>query len=144
MNVRGFTRYPCQDLCAGTERIQLSLKEVTYLARFNTVYIQVNCISCGEAIKLGIQFRYGEVLQHNYRLNDRLSWGYNNVGQSHLGTVLADGTPCRCPAFGLRATATDLYLIRITDDVIVDVAPNKESVVFPQDEDFVNIEQSRD
>lgn len=40
-----------------------------------------------------IQFKYGDVWQHIYRVGDELSWGGNDIGERSAGTVVAYGVP---------------------------------------------------
>jgi len=71
-------------------------------------------------VDVEIQFRYGDVWQHEYRVGDVLRWGGNDVGAPGQSMVRVEGIAGPCPSCG----AADLeYDILIEADVIRAVEP---------------------
>jgi hypothetical protein len=58
------------------------------------------CPNCGSCIVRIVQFKYGEVWQHTYRVGDPLVWGENNIGAPGHHKVIASAHPEGCPVCG--------------------------------------------
>ena len=58
------------------------------------------CPTCGSGITRMIQFKYGDVWQHDYKLGDRIIWDKNNVGEPGHKSVIVSAHPEACPVCG--------------------------------------------
>ncbi len=88
------------------------------MGAFNIVRSKQKCASCGQRVELSIQFKYGDVWQHEYQIGDRLQWVKNNTGQPGNKRVVVDGAAERCPL--CHAEGMD-YEVWLEDDRIVSV-----------------------
>ena len=64
---------------------------------FNRLRAEVRCPNCGSTGEQFIQFKFGDVWQHDYRLGDTLTWGGNDVGRPGLTKVIVSGAGEECP-----------------------------------------------
>ena len=77
------------------------------------------CPNCGSRIVRKVQFKYGEVWQHKYRMGEKIRWGANDIGKSGHSRVVVSAHPEPCPACGDVPDTRDE--ISIENDVIVRV-----------------------
>ena len=61
------------------------------MGMFNTVEVATVCPSCKNEVNLKVQFSYGDVWQHKYRIGDYIKWGGNNVGTPGHRKVVTEG-----------------------------------------------------
>lgn len=88
------------------------------MGAFNVVKIHEGCEKCGKTIEQKIQFKYGEVWQHEYNLGDELIWGANNIGDPRFTQVVVDGAGEDCP--NCQSSGKD-YEVWVTNGKISDV-----------------------
>ncbi|HTX78521.1 MAG TPA: hypothetical protein VMC62_02585 [Longilinea sp.] len=67
------------------------------MGAFNTVMSEQKCSNCGIVSEFAVQFKYGEVWQHEYVLGDRIIWGKGNIGNQEYKKVVVDGVGEPCP-----------------------------------------------
>jgi hypothetical protein len=74
------------------------------MGTFNTLQIPVLCNNCNKTYTERIQFAYGDVWQHEYRIGDELIWDRNNVGVKHTKHVVIYGISeiSLCPNCGIQ------------------------------------------
>lgn len=88
------------------------------MGAFNVVKIHEKCGNCGQNIERKVQFKYGEVWQHEYIVGDKLLWRANNLGNPQFTQVVVDGVGEDCPnchSFG------EDYEVWVTSGKISDV-----------------------
>lgn len=63
------------------------------MGAFNILTIQTNCNNCRHALTYRIQFKFGEVWQHEYKEGDKIIRGdpYYNIGKPNLPRVRCSG-----------------------------------------------------
>lgn len=88
------------------------------MGAFNVVKIPEKCKNCGQNIERRVQFKYGEVWQHEYTVGDELIWGANNLGNPQFTQVVVDGAGEDCP--NCRSFGED-YEIWVTNGKLSDV-----------------------
>ena len=88
------------------------------MGAFNVVILPEKCGNCGQIVNRRVQFKYGEVWQHEYNLGDELIWGAKNIGNPQYRKVVVDGAGENCP--NCRAEGND-YEVWITSGKILDV-----------------------
>jgi hypothetical protein len=95
------------------------------MGAFNEVHAAVPCPRCEETVETDVQFKYGAVVQHQYKVGDKIIWGANNVGMPGKELVVVDGEGTQCPKCGYDGD-WPLY-VTIERDVIRSVsAPTGE------------------
>lgn len=92
------------------------------MSAFNRLHAQVRCPSCGNTPEQVIQFKFGDVWQHDYQLGDVLRWGGNDIGRPELAKVIVSGSGEECPVCHARG---EDYVVVVESDVLaaVDAAP---------------------
>jgi hypothetical protein len=75
---------------------------------------------------LKIQFRYGEIWDHIYSLEDEIRWGYENAGEQGKKLVVLDGEAEPCDS----CDETVDYLVFVENDVIKTVKVNSGEYSF--------------
>jgi len=104
---------------------------------YNTLVIESICSRCYSRATLKIQFRYGEIWDHMYSLDDEIKWGSNNTGTPGKKYVVLDGEAEPCDSCD---EAVD-YLIFLVDDIIKAAKVNEGEYSFLNMEDtFIVIE----
>ena len=101
------------------------------MSAYNRLLVREQCDNCGTSIERAIQFKFGEVWQHDYSVGQKLTWGANNVGNPVESTVLVSGHPEPCPNCGHEPEWT--YDLTVANDVIVSAtrrAPGSEFSVY--------------
>jgi hypothetical protein len=88
------------------------------MSAFNTIKSKQVCHSCGKLAEFTIQFKYGEVWQHEYHISDRLKWGRNEEGKPGYKRVVVNAVAERCPV--CRSEGAD-FEVWIENDRIVSV-----------------------
>ena len=88
---------------------------------FNTVTVDEVCENCHSAVNRRVQFKYGDVRLHQYRIGDSLEWDGNKIGRPGLKRVRVSGFPEQCPV--CKFEPTTMYEVTIERDRIVSVRP---------------------
>ena len=87
---------------------------------YNTLVIDTICSRCYSRTTLKIQFRYGQVWDHMYNLDDEIKWGCNDSGTPGKKHVVLDGEAEPCD----NCDESIDYLIFLENDVIKSVKVN--------------------
>ena len=104
---------------------------------YNTLIVESVCSRCYSRTMLKIQFRYGEIWDHTYYLEDEIRWGSNDLGTPGRKSVVLDGEAEPCDSCD---EAVD-YLIFVEHDIIKAVKPNEGEYSFLNMEDaFIVLE----
>lgn len=103
---------------------------------YNTLIVESICPGCLERTALKIQFRYGEVWDYTYFLDDEIRWGSDNTGVPGSKMVVLDGVAEACE---ICEEASD-YLIFIENDVIRSVRQNHGEYHFFDTDGFLVLE----
>ena len=107
------------------------------MSLYNTLAVESICTKCYSRTTLKIQFRYGEIWDHIYSLEDEIKWGSNNVGEQGKKQVVLDGEAEACDS----CDETVDYLIFLENDVIRAVKENTGEYSFlNMDDTFIVIE----
>jgi hypothetical protein len=61
------------------------------MGAFNTVVVPWKGPATSTKCELKVQFKYGDVWQHEYQVGDTLNWGGNDVGSREARRVVVDG-----------------------------------------------------
>ena len=61
------------------------------MSAYNTVIFSWKDTKTKKNYDLQIQFKYGEVWQHEYKIGDNLKWGSNNTGDPLAKKVVVEG-----------------------------------------------------
>lgn len=59
---------------------------------FNELITKVECSNCNKFYEVRIQFKFGATRQLEYRVGDKIIWGFNEVGKSDIVKVKVYGT----------------------------------------------------
>lgn len=63
------------------------------MGAFNVLRSWIRCSMCGRGYDARVQFKYGDVWQHEYEMGQSLRWGGNDVGRPVSGVVHVTGVP---------------------------------------------------
>ncbi|WP_328867194.1 hypothetical protein [Streptomyces sp. NBC_00304] len=74
------------------------------------------CPQCGSRADLVIQFHFGDVWLHRFRVGDTIAWSAGAKGSPRTGRFGIPGYPEWCEACGLDDE--DLYVVEFDGDVI--------------------------
>ena len=92
------------------------------MGAFNIVSASANCPRCHQRVEVAVQFKYGDVWQHEYRIMDELKWGSTtDIGKPGLEHVVLDGEGESCPV--CRYDGDWGFYVYIERDRIVEVQP---------------------
>jgi hypothetical protein len=96
------------------------------MGTFNTLHVAVTCSNCKTAYNDKIQFAYGDVWQHHYKVGDEILWDINNVGVRDANRAIVYGISELdfCPICGI--SLDNEYDIVVVDNRIVLVKPMEE------------------
>lgn len=99
------------------------------MGAFNTVTAPWTDPATGNSHQLTVQFKYGDVWQHEYQIGDTLNWGGNDVGRREDRRVVVDGVLEGEPS-----------ILGVPEDFEVHIVNNKIDRVIPATGayDFVN------
>ncbi len=61
------------------------------MSAYNTVTYPWKDPNSGKMYDLQIQFKYGEIWQHEYKVGDLLKWGDNDIGDRSADKVFVEG-----------------------------------------------------
>ena len=86
---------------------------------YSTTRGSLACSSCGWSGEVEVQFTYGNLYAHDYRVGDAIVWGSTQVGDPSEKRVAAEGITS-CP--GCRAEA--LFDVIIVDGTLEAVEPS--------------------
>ncbi len=67
---------------------------------FNSLLVLYLCPVCGQRSPREVQFRYGDVWQHQFVLGSPVIWSERAIGDPGATNVLADAWMCECPTCG--------------------------------------------
>jgi hypothetical protein len=93
------------------------------MSAFNLLNAVTICPKCDRPLTFEIQFKFGDVWQHEYKVGDRLKWGGNAVGNPSPSEVHVQGLGGPCPSCGVNF---QLFSIIVKNGQIVDVRPTSE------------------
>ncbi|ROQ69119.1 hypothetical protein EDD93_3615 [Streptomyces sp. 840.1] len=74
------------------------------------------CSRCGSQEELVIQFHFGDVWLHKFRVGDAITWSDTAKGSARTGRFRVPGYPEWCKACGLDNE--DSYVVEFDSDVI--------------------------
>lgn len=86
------------------------------MGAFNVLLVPDRCSVCGSDVERRVQFAWGDVWQHVYRVGDTLRWGGNDEGDPGLRRVVVEAAAERCPVCGAPGPEGDVVIER---DVLV-------------------------
>lgn len=66
------------------------------MSAYNTLIHSMKCPVTSQDVSLRTQFKFGNTWQFDYKLNEVLKWGGNDVGQAGLKRVIVDGVSEEC------------------------------------------------
>lgn len=58
---------------------------------FNDLVTDIQCSNCNNFYQARIQYKFGATRQLEYRLGDKIIWGYNEVGKPDISKVKVYG-----------------------------------------------------
>lgn len=90
------------------------------MSAFNELNLSVECPTCKKTTQFCIQFKFGNVWQFKYELNDKLKWGGNDVGEQGLAKVMVDGC-----GLCLECDQELDFDIKVIEDKIESATPSK-------------------
>jgi hypothetical protein len=102
------------------------------MGAFNTVTVDQKCNRCGQNTTIKVQFKYGDVWQHQYRIGDVIRWYKNNIGKPGYKHVVADAISEECPNCG---NSNQNYEVWLENDRIVKVIPASGKFDFVSEEE---------
>ncbi len=120
---------------------------------FNTVGIERVCPNCGNLVEFKVQFKYGYVRDHEYRIGDRLQWGRDfpdkpyayrgDVGKPGTRQVVVDGIAEGCPVCGYSYGPDGVldYEVWVEDDQIVAVRPASGRHTFEHEDSYIVLQE---
>jgi hypothetical protein len=82
-----------------------------------------------------VQFRYGDVWQHQYAIGDKLTWDRANVGDPAFRSVVVNGEAVPCPC--CRADVERPCYVHIESGVIREVKPADGRYDFDGEKSFL-------
>ena len=103
------------------------------MAVFNWLEVKEECPTCNKVIAREIQFKYGEVWMHKYKLGDVLIWDKNklaNVGDPKDAEVQVLGIAVNCPLCDAKSPF-EFFSLEIRKGQITRVEPIDEDFEFP-------------
>lgn len=102
------------------------------MSAYNTLIVNSTCNNCNEETQLRIQFRFGDTWDYEYRINDEIKWGGNDVGRKEVRKVVLDGVsePCK------RCIMAVNYLIFIEKNTIKSFEVNVGQFDFDLSDDY--------
>ena len=80
------------------------------MGTFNTVSADLACPRCGSRAIRRIQFKYGNLRLHEYKVGDQLVWGGVDVGRPGRARVVADGIMEDCEKCGLDEADFEVWM----------------------------------
>lgn len=92
---------------------------------FNRLKTTILCPECQAPVEVTLQFKFGELWMHDYRIGDPLKWGRNrktDEGRPGLGRVAVDAVVEEAPH--CDDVDEQDFIIYVEDDVITRVEPN--------------------
>lgn len=98
-------------------------------------YNTVKIVDSGQTVT--VQFKYGEVWQHEYKIGESIKWGDNNTGIEGAEKVVV---------YGMSEPSTEQqsgkeYEILIVHNRIVDVSSISEGRDFSGDRNYIIVEK---
>lgn len=101
------------------------------MAHYNEVAANITCAKCGYIGPAQVQFKYGNLYRHNYKVGDHIIWGTTQVGDPSERSVVVQGI-APCPSCGAQSDF-DIY---IDDGVIRSVEPSTGGYDYHHGEGF--------
>ena len=93
------------------------------MSSFNILNTIVKCIKCNQEYEAEIQFKFGDVWQHEYKIGDQILWGGNDIGFPNLKQVKVYGVLSKAKCQTCSNETTDEFDIFIESDVINNISP---------------------
>jgi len=66
------------------------------LGIYNTLHTKAECPFCGHVADVEVQFRYGDIWLHKYKIGDFVIWDRNNCGVPGAKKIMAEGIFGKC------------------------------------------------
>ncbi|MBX3255087.1 MAG: hypothetical protein KF862_13170 [Chitinophagaceae bacterium] len=108
------------------------------MSAFNTVKLIWKDPEFQRIYNIQVQFKYGDVWQHEYKVGDFLKWGANDLGDPSSKKVVVEGI---LEGDKLEENMPDLFDIIIENNQIKAVLPSSGKYDFlSTDNDFIVIE----
>lgn len=108
------------------------------MGAYNSLSLSMKCTVCNQKVDMTIQFKYGEVWQHNFKIGDTIIWGRRNSGIKGCRKVVLDGISEACPNCGRENDV----LIMLENDVLTKVMPNNNEFDFSSSDGYYLILES--
>jgi len=88
---------------------------------FNELITTIHCPNCNNNYEARIQFKFGATRQLEYRIGDKIEWGYNEIGTPGIPRVKVFGIfgHGKCPA--CNADWDEEFDIYLEADVITGI-----------------------
>jgi hypothetical protein len=110
------------------------------MGTFNVLTAPVACRSCQQVYQERIQFKFGDLWQHEYVLGDELLWDRNNEGEPGVAHVVVLGISelDACPHCGLAYLADEEpeYDLHIVENVLCSVRPVESYELYGREDRF--------
>jgi hypothetical protein len=90
------------------------------MSAYNTVTFQWSDFMTKKLFDLQVQFKYGEVWQHEYKIGDHIKWGTNEIGDPSAKRVVVEGV---LEGEKLTRNMPEDFQIYIVDNKIESVVP---------------------
>jgi hypothetical protein len=105
------------------------------MGAYNILITVIQCQNCHLFYKAGIQFKFGDTWQFEYKVGDKIAWGRNDIGKPGLPKVKAYGVAvsAACPYCGY--CNEEEYDVNMEKDVIKNVTPLSNLLDYNYNED---------
>jgi hypothetical protein len=91
------------------------------MGMYNDVKAELPCPVCKRTASVDVQFKYGDLGLHHYKIGDSLNWGQRDRGHPGREAVVVSGEAWACPLCGYDGDwPAYVFLLK---DVIVGVQP---------------------
>jgi hypothetical protein len=108
------------------------------MSAYNTIIFPWKDPESNKSYDLLIQFKYGEVWQHEYKVGDLLKWGANDVGDHSAKKVVVEGV---LEGEKLTDKMPEDFEIYIVNNKIENVLPSTHNYDFSKtDNDYLILE----
>lgn len=119
-----------------------SFKDCTLIV--NLLFLNSECPACGKFGLFALQFRYGDVWRHQYRLGDmiRFGKGQTDVGVAGISKVVVSAALNWCDHCQNHEHrhCFDCYIF-VENDKLVGFAPDDGTYDFSNGDDFIVVEE---
>jgi len=89
---------------------------------FNELIVSVQCSNCNHFYEARIQFKFGATRQLEYKIGDKIIWGFNEIGKSEMTEVKVYGVldDDACPICNNK-NKNDEFDIYLEKDIITEI-----------------------